>query len=80
MRFDVAYFSLFKCNRQRIADYPNLSNYMRELYRVPGVAATVKPRYYVINYYSIAKLNPTQNHPKRDAGGLGQPHDRASCC
>jgi putative glutathione S-transferase len=32
VRFDVAYFSLFKYNRQRIADYPNLLNYMRELY------------------------------------------------
>src|SRR5438105_1158405 len=32
VRFDVAYFSLFRCNRQRIADYPNLLNYMRELY------------------------------------------------
>jgi putative glutathione S-transferase len=57
LRFDVAYFSLFKCNKQRIADYPNLSNYMRDLYQVPGVADTVKPRYYVINYRSIAKLN-----------------------
>ena len=47
VRFDVAYFSLFKCNRNRIADYPNLLNYMRELYAVPGVAETVKPRYYV---------------------------------
>ena len=36
VRFDVAYFSIFKCNRQRIADYPNLSNYMRELYRCPA--------------------------------------------
>ena len=44
VRFDVAYFSLFKCNRQRIADYPNLSNYMRELYALPGIAATVKAR------------------------------------
>jgi putative glutathione S-transferase len=39
VRFDVAYFPLFKCNKRRIADYPNLSNYMRELYAVPGVAA-----------------------------------------
>ena len=35
------------------------SNYMRELYRVPGVADTVKPRYYVIGYYSIPRVNPT---------------------
>jgi len=59
VRFDVAYFSLFKCNKKRIADYPNLLNYMRELYQVPGIAATVKARYYVINYYSIRKVNPT---------------------
>ena len=64
MRFDVAYFSLFKCNRQRIADYPNLLNYMRELYRVPGVAETVKPRYYVMGYYSIGRVNPTGIIPK----------------
>ncbi len=77
VRFDVAYFSLFKCNRQRIADYPNLSNYMRELYQVPGVAATVTPRYYVINYYSIARLNPTMIIPKGTPVDFSQPHDRA---
>ena len=77
VRFDVAYFSIFKCNRQRIADYPNLSNYMRELYQVPGVAATVTPRYYVINYYSIPKVNPTLIIPKGTPVDLGQPHDRA---
>jgi len=77
VRFDVAYFSLFKCNRQRIADYPNLLNYMRELYQVPGIAATVKPRYYVINYYSIRKLNPTMIIPKGTPIDLDQPHDRA---
>jgi putative glutathione S-transferase len=76
VRFDPAYFSLFKCNKKRIADYPNLSNYMRELYRVPGVSATVKPRYYVINYYSIAKLNPTGIIPKGTPVDLEQPHDR----
>ncbi|MBV8358886.1 MAG: glutathione S-transferase C-terminal domain-containing protein, partial [Deltaproteobacteria bacterium] len=64
VRFDVAYFSLFKCNKQRIADYPNLSNYMRELYSVPGVAATVKPRQYIAGYWSIRRLNPTGIIPK----------------
>ena len=77
LRFDVAYFSLFKCNRQRVADYPNLSNYMRELYGVPGVAATVKPRYYVIGYYSIKKLNPTGIIPKGTPLDVSAPHDRA---
>jgi putative glutathione S-transferase len=77
VRFDVAYFSLFKCNRQRIADYPNLLNYMRELYQVPGVAATVKPRHYVINYWSIKKVNPTGIIPKGTPVDYARPHDRA---
>jgi glutathionyl-hydroquinone reductase len=76
VRFDVAYFSIFKCNKKRVADYPNLSNYMRELYQMPGVADTVKPRYYVIYYYSIAKLNPTQIIPKGTPIDLRLPHDR----
>jgi putative glutathione S-transferase len=77
VRFDVAYFSLFKCNRQRIADYPNLSNYMRELYQLPGIAATVKARYYVVNYWSIRRVNPTGIIPKGTPVDYGQPHDRA---
>ena len=77
VRFDVAYFSLFRCNKKRIADYANLSNYMRELYQVPGVAATVTPRYYVINYWSIARLNPVGIIPKGTPVDLTQPHDRA---
>ena len=64
VRFDVAYFSLFRCNRQRIADFPNLFRYTRELYRMPGVAATVKPRYYVISYWSNPRANPSGIVPK----------------
>jgi glutathionyl-hydroquinone reductase len=76
VRFDVAYFSLFKCNRNRIADYSNLLNYMRELYHVPGIAETVKARYYVINYYSITRVNPTGIIPKGTPVDYEQPHDR----
>ncbi len=76
VRFDVAYFSLFKCNRLRVADYPNLLNYMRELYQVPGVAATVKPRYYVINYWSIKRVNPTGIIPNGTPVDFAQSHDR----
>lgn len=64
VRFDPAYFSVFRCNRQRIADFPNLSRYTGELYRFPGVAATVKPRYYVIGYWSVKKVNPSGIIPK----------------
>jgi putative glutathione S-transferase len=77
VRFDVAYFSLFKCNKKRIADYPNLLNYMRELYAAPGVGETVKPRYYVMGYYSITRVNPTGIIPKGTPVDFAQPHDRA---
>jgi glutathionyl-hydroquinone reductase len=77
VRFDVAYFSLFRCNRQRIADYPNLLNYMRDLYQVPAIAETVKARYYVINYWSIERLNPVGIIPKGTPVDFTQPHDRA---
>jgi glutathionyl-hydroquinone reductase len=77
VRFDVAYFSLFKCNKKRIADYPNILNYLRELYAVPGVAETVKPRYYVMGYYSITRVNPTGIIPKGTPVDFRQPHDRA---
>jgi putative glutathione S-transferase len=77
LRFDVAYFSLFKCNRNRLADFPNLSNYMRELYQEPGVAATVKPRYYIMGYYSLRRLNPTGIIPKGTPVDYDAPHDRA---
>jgi len=77
VRFDVAYFSLFKCNKKRIADYPNLSNYMRELYGMPSVAATVKPRQYIAGYWSIQRLNPTGIIPKGTPVDYEAPNDRA---
>ena len=49
---------------------------MRELYRVPGVPETVRPRYYVIGYYSIKKVNPTGIIPKGTPIDLSAPHDR----
>jgi glutathione S-transferase len=41
VRFDSVYYSNFKCNLPRIVDYPNLANYLRDLYQQPGVAETV---------------------------------------
>jgi putative glutathione S-transferase len=58
VRFDVAYFSIFKCNRQRLSSFRNLWRYTRDLYATPKIAATVKPRLYVLNYYSLERVNP----------------------
>src|SRR5262249_24941070 len=77
VRFDVAYFSLFKCNRNRIADFPNLRNYWRGLYGVPGAAEPAKPRYYVMGYYSTPRVNPTGIIPKGSPVDFKKPHARA---
>jgi putative glutathione S-transferase len=43
VRFDLFYYTVFRCNLRRLADYPALSAYVERLYRLPGVAQTVKP-------------------------------------
>ncbi len=67
IRFDAVYVGHFKCNRNRIADMPNLAGYLRELYQWPGVAETVdfdhiKRHYYVthraLNPRGIVPLGP----------------------
>jgi putative glutathione S-transferase len=77
LRFDAVYFGHFKCNLRRIADYRNLSNYLRELYQHPRVAETVdfghiKEHY----YYSHVTINPTRIVPRGPALNLDAPHDR----
>ena len=60
LRFDAVYYSHFKCNLRRIVDYPNLWNYLRELYQVPGVAETVSLDHIKRHYYgSHRNVNPT---------------------
>ncbi|BES85684.1 glutathione-dependent reductase [Pectobacterium araliae] len=76
IRFDVAYHGAFKCNLKRIADYPNLSNYLRELYQWPGIAETVNIDHIKAGYYGIAWLNPTQIVPVGPQVDLYQPHNR----
>ena len=77
VRFDAVYFGHFKCNLRRIADYPNLSNYLRELYQVPGVAETVNMDHIKSHYYGSHKsINPTGIVPKGPELDLAAPHDR----
>jgi putative glutathione S-transferase len=77
IRFDAVYVGHFKCNLKRIADYPNLSNYLRELYQVPGVAGTVDMNQIKTHYYASHKtINPTGIVPKGPALDFSAPHDR----
>lgn len=78
VRFDPVYVGHFKCNGQRIADYPNLSNYLRDLYQVKGVAETVDLFHIKHHYYgSHPTINPTGIVPKGPALDYDAPHDRA---
>jgi putative glutathione S-transferase len=64
VRFDAVYFGHFKCNRNRVEDFPNLSRLLRTLYRVPGIAATVDMGHIKRHYYmSHAHINPTRIVP-----------------
>ena len=77
VRFDAVYVGHFKCNRQRIADYRHLSGYLRELYQVPGVAATVDFEHIKRHYYeSHGTINPTGVVPVGPALDLERPHGR----
>ena len=78
LRFDLVYYSHFKCNARRIADYPNLSGYARDLYQLPGVAATFDAGHAKRHYYeSHRALNPSGIVPVGPAVDFGGPHERA---
>ena len=77
VRFDPVYLGHFKCNLRRIADYPNLSGYLRELYQWPGVAETVDLDHIKHHYYgSHTTINPTGIVPKGPILDLDTPHGR----
>ena len=77
VRFDAVHYSHFKCNLRRIIDYPSLSNYLRELYQVPGVATTVNMDHIKTHYYgSQRQINPRGIVPRGPLLDFTAPHDR----
>ena len=78
VRFDAVYYSHFKCNLRQLRDYPNLSNYLCELYQVLGVKETVNLTHIKQHYYySQSTVNPTRIVPKGPSLDFDLPHDRA---
>jgi len=77
IRFDAVYVGHFKCNIRRIDDYPNLSNYLRELYQWPGVSETIDFHAIKLHYFaSHATINPTGVVPIGPALDFHRQHDR----
>ena len=79
LRFDPVYHGHFKCNVRRIADYPHLSGYLRELYQRPGIRDNVNLAHAKRHYYgSHESINPTRIVPVGPALDLDAPHGRGA--
>jgi putative glutathione S-transferase len=77
IRFDAVYYSHFKCNWRHIYEYLNLSNYLRDLYQVPGVAETVSIEQIKRHYYGSQRhVNPSGIVPVGPQLDFAAPHDR----
>jgi putative glutathione S-transferase len=77
VRFDAVYYVAYKCNLRRLEDYHNLSNYLRELYQVPGIAEACDIAGMKRGVYS--KAGPVGANGIVPAGPLvdhRHPHDR----
>jgi putative glutathione S-transferase len=77
VRFDAVYYTHFKCNRQHIYEYPNLWNYLKELYQIPKVSGTCNFDHIKRHYYmSHPMVNPHGIVPVGPVIDLDEPHDR----
>lgn len=79
VRFDAVYVGHFKCNLRRLVDYPNLWNYTRELYQLPGIADTVDFQHIKGHYYQSHRgLNPYGVVPAGPVLDFMAPHNRGA--
>lgn len=77
LRFDLVYYSHFKCNLRRLVDYPVVWAYTRDLYQTPGIAGTFDAEHAKRHYYeSHIALNPTGIVPIGPVLNLQAPHGR----
>ena len=77
IRFDPVYVGHFKCNQRQIAEYPNLSGYLRDLYQQPGIAETVDFDQIKRHYYMThPQINPTRVVPMGPLMDLDSPPGR----
>lgn len=78
LRFDLVYYSHFKCNLRRIADYPALWGFLRDVYQMPAVKRTCRLDHIKTHYYwSQTTVNPHRIVPLGPTVDLDLPHERA---
>ncbi len=77
LRFDPVYHYHFKCNVRRLADYPALSGYLRDIYQTPGVAPTCNLEHIKHHYFtSHPSVNPNRIIPLGPQVDLLKAHGR----
>ncbi len=77
VRFDAVYATHFRCSRRRLADYPHLWGYARDLYLLPGIAATVDFEAILEGYYrNDGDHNPHAIVAERPQADWDAPHGR----
>jgi putative glutathione S-transferase len=76
-RFDAVYYVHFKCNLRHIYEYPNLWNYLKDLYQQPGVKEMCNLEHIKRHYYiSHPNVNPRGLVPKGPILDFDAPHNR----
>lgn len=77
VRFDLVYYSHFKCNIKQWRDFPNLFSWLKDVYQLPGIEQTVDlgeiKRHY---YHSMHWVNPSGIVPLGPTIDLRAPHGR----
>eukprot|EP00007_Cunea_sp_BSH-02190019_P002918 CAMPEP_0174231364 /NCGR_PEP_ID=MMETSP0417-20130205/1912_1 /TAXON_ID=242541 /ORGANISM="Mayorella sp, Strain BSH-02190019" /LENGTH=330 /DNA_ID=CAMNT_0015309239 /DNA_START=194 /DNA_END=1186 /DNA_ORIENTATION=- len=79
VRFDVVYYGHFKCNKKHVYEYPNIWNWVLDVYQTEGIAETVEFEHIKQHYYSSHRsINPHGVVPLGPALDFRAPHDRAT--
>ncbi|XP_072965053.1 uncharacterized protein [Typha angustifolia] len=77
IRFDEVYSVYFKCNKKLLREYPNLFNYTKDIYQIPGMSSTVNMDHIKKHYYrSHPSINPNGIIPIGPNIDYSSPHDR----
>ena len=74
IRFDVVYYGMYGANKKRIEDYPNIFNYLKDLYQTPGFGDTTDFEAIKVGYYLSGGREIVPGGPSVDK--WQEPHDR----
>ena len=74
IRFDVVYYGMYGANKKRIEDYPNIFNYLKDLYQAPGFGDTTDFEAIKVGYYLSGGKEIVPGGPSVDK--WQEPHDR----